>query len=169
MPKQKIDPRATFRGYTAHRQTQTDYTDRYGSNGSLPVYKLILDTPFDPCDKDEYIDQRLKCDLAGIFPEIGLISHTETTKRVFSDDLYIPLGCRKVIEWSKGLVQLELLLYDPFEGFLIAGETAQDNADPDEGEGDEDYDVPFPEEDEHEDPNQDEDDEELISEEPLEF
>lgn len=169
MPKQKIDPRATFRGYTAHRQTQTDYTDRYGSNGSLPVYKLILDTPFDPCDKDEYIDQRLKCDLAGIFPEIGLISHTETTKRVFSDDLYIPLGCRKVIEFSKGLVQLELPLYDPFEGFPVAGAAAQDNADPDEGEGDEDYDVPFPEEDEHEDPNQDEDDEELISEEPLEF
>ena len=155
MPKQKIDPRATFRGYTAHRQTQTDYTDRYGSNGSLPVYKLTLDTPFDPGDKDDYIDKRLKCDLGEIFPEIGLISHTETTKRVFADDLYIPLGCRKVIEFSKGLVQLELLLYDPFEGFPVAGAAAQDNADPDpeiedpypdEGEGDEDYDVPIPEE-----------------------
>jgi|GEM_PF-2639728 len=164
MPKQKIDPRATFRGYTAHRQTQTDYTDRYGSNGSLPVYKLTLDTPFDPGDKDDYIDKRLKCDLGGIFPEIGLISHTETTKRVFSDDLYIPLGCRKVIEFSKGLVQLELLLYDPFEGFPVAGAAAQDNADPDPEIEDPDPEEDYDEQDsENGDPEPDEDDD------PLEF
>jgi hypothetical protein len=115
-----IFPGAEHKGYVAGMCTETTWTDRYGSGENYPVFKLSITTPLTPDMSDKEIDTRLKEDLGGFFPDIGLISHREASKRIASENLYIPYACKKVVNWTYGIVRIEMLLEDEFKGFQFA-------------------------------------------------
>lgn len=126
----ELYPGSEYRGFVAGTCVETTWTDRYGSGQSLPVYKLTLQTPFTPAISNEELDYRLKKLLSDVFPDIGLISHHEASRRCASDDVFVPVSCRKVINWAAGHVNVEMLLLDEFRGFPVE----EEDETPEEGE-----------------------------------
>jgi len=123
----QVFPGSEYRGYLAHACRASEWTDRYVGRGTIPCYRLDLDTPFSPGITDAEINERLKADLGEVFPDIELISHTECSNRAFDDDyVYVPFGCRKVVKWAEGLISLEILLFDEFTGFYAEEEDEED-------------------------------------------
>ena len=119
--KHKIRPDATYNGYIAHTCRQTEWIDRYSSGYIIPAFKLVIETPIVAGTPDAEIDEEIKEKLGDVFPDIGLISHSECSRRALNDEKkYVPFGCRKVVDWAADSVTLELLLFDEFDGFPVA-------------------------------------------------